>query len=517
MAGLIRVLVVAGALLAAGLAPASAQPRTTLRISTFGQDVGSLDPHYAVGSQDRVPVSWMFNALVRFKPGSANPADLEPDLAESWESSPDKRSWTFHLRRGVQFHAGYGELTADDVVFSIQKAADAKTSAFSADYAAIDRVEAVDAYTVRIGLKQTVPSLLGLLTNYSGGFIVSKRAMTERAAGFGRAPVGTGPFAFESVAPNQSLELVAHDAYFRGKPRLRRLSLRYMPSIASRDLAFQTGELDVTNGMQDQTWVNRIRTVPHVVVDVLEPSELSALYLNTTRKPLDDLRVRQAIAYAVNRQELVRWRGADVSREPQSVIPRGYLGFAAQPELPRTDIEKAKRLLAEAGYPNGLTIPVVQSQNPDMMSAMQVVQAQLKRAGIMLDLQLVEHATFHQMIRQDQSPIVFYAAARFPIADPYLTQFYHSRSTVKAPGAVTNFSHCNAADAEIDAARSEPEPERQLALWNEAQQKITAAVCGIPLIETLQAWAHRDDFDYGFEQKGAMATGPLITEQSHFK
>ena len=152
-----------------------------------------------------------------------------------------------------------------------------------------------------------------------------------------------------------------------------------------------------------------------------------------------------------------------------------------------------------------------------MLAQMQVVQAQLKRVGINLDLQVVEHATFHQMIRKDASAIVFYSAARFPVADVYLTQFYHSRSTVMTPTAVTNFSHCTAADAEIDAARTEPDGAKQIALWQTAQRKIVAAQCSVPLIETLQAWVRKDSLVYGYELKGSLSLGPLITEATHFK
>ena len=496
---------------------AQAQPRDAMRMASVYQDIGSLDPHFAVGSQDRIPSSWIYSALVRFKPGSIDPADIEPDLAERWESSADKLTWTFHLRRGVQFHEGFGELTADDVVFSLKKAADPKTSAFSGDYAAISTVEAVDPHTVRIVLKNNVPSVLGMLTNYSGGFIVSAKAVGQRGENFRRQPVGTGPFAVASIIPTQALELVAHDAHFRGRPKLRRITYRFIPSLASRDLAFQSGEVDLSEGATDQVWVNRMRQLPDTVVDVQDPAELSQLYLNVTQKPLDDIRVRQAIALAINRPELIRWRGADVSREPGSVVPRFYLGFTADNGLPKFDLARAKALLAEAGHPNGVTIKMVHTQNPTMFAAMQVIQAQLKRAGITLDLNVVEHATFHQMIRQDASPMVFYSAARFPIADTYLTQFFHSRSIVKTPTAVTNFSHCTVADADIDAARSEPDPTRQAAFWAAAQRKIVAEVCGVPLIETQTAWARRSNFDYGYVNKGAMATGPLFTETSGFK
>ena len=269
--------------------------------------------------------------------------------------------------------------------------------------------------------------------------------------------------------------------------------------------------------MQDQTWVTRTRRNPNAIVDVFEPGEAALLHLNITQKPLDDIRVRRAIAYAVNRPELLRWQGADVSRQPGSVIPIGNLGYTADNGLPQHNLDKARALLAEAGYANGLTIKVIHTQLPSMLAQMQVVQAELKRAGITLDLQVVEHATYHQMIRQDLSPIVFYNAARFPVADIYLTQFYHSRSTVKTPTAVTNFSHCNAADAEIDAARTEPDEQKQLALWQVAQGKIIARLCAVPLIETLQAWVRRADLDYGFPLKGSLSLGPVITEATHFK
>ena len=492
-------------------------PKTTLNVGMAAQDVGRLDPHFAVSTIDRVVVAWMFNGLVRFKPGSTDPASIEPDLAERWDSSPDKRVWTFHLRRGVQFHAGFGELTAADVVFSIRKAADPKTSAFSADFASVADVEALDPYTVRITLKQTVPSLLGLLTNYSGGFIVSKKAVEARGGDFARNPVGTGPFQFASLTPNQSLELAANPDYFRGKPHLERISYRFLPSNASRDLAFQGGEIDLEYGLQDQTWVNRTKDLPHVLVDVFEPGELGELHLNRTQPPLDDPRVRQAVAYAVDRAQMRRWQGADVTREGQSVIPRGDLGFTADNGLPGHDLARAKALLAEAGHKDGVTIKVVQTQLPSMLSAMQVIQAQLKKAGINLDFQVVEHATFHQMIRKDQSALVYYAAARFPVADVYLTQFFHSRSTVGTPTAVTNFSHCDAADAEIDAARTEPDEEKQTELWQAAQRKIVAQACAVPVLEVLQAWARRDSLDYGYDLQGSMSLGPMITEQTRFK
>ena len=164
-----------------------------------------------------------------------------------------------------------------------------------------------------------------------------------------------------------------------------------------------------------------------------------------------------------------------------------------------------------------MTIKVIHTQLPQMLGSMQVVQAQLRKAGINLDIQVVDHATFHQQIRKDLSPIVYYAAARFPVADIYLTQFFHSASIVGKPTAVTNFSHCDVADKEIDAAKTEIDTAKQVALWMEAQKKIVAAVCAVPLAEALQIWAHRADLDYGYELKASLSLGPLLTEATQFK
>lgn len=513
----LRGILLAGALAFGIPTLAAAQPVQTLRVGMAAQDVGRLDPHFAVSTIDRVVVAWMFNGLVRFKPGSIDPAAIEPDIAERWESSADGKTWTFHIRPGVKFHGTYGEVTAEDVVFSLKKAATAATSAFSADYRAFESIEAVDPRTVRITLRSNVPSLLGLLTNYSGGYIVSKKAVEERGEAFTRSPIDTGPFALDRVTPNQSAELVAHAGYFRGAPQIGRISYRFIPSDASRDLAFQNRELDLNYGRADQVWVNRTRQLPGVTVDVFEPAELTILNLNTSMPPFNDIRIRRALAHAVNRPEMVRWRGPDVSREGQSLVPRGYLGFTADNGLPQHDPGRARALLAEAGFPNGITIKVIHTQLPEMLSGMQVLQQQLRRAGITLDLQVVEHATFHQQIRQNLSPLVYYAAARFPIADIYLSQFFHGRSIVGTPTAVTNFSHCNQADAQIDAARISTDLEEQKKLWAEAQRILVGQLCGVPIIETLLVFARRENVDYGYKLEGSMSLGPLITEATRLK
>jgi len=509
--------ILAALLAATALAPLpSFAGKTELSLGAAAADIGKLDPHYAASTIDRTLVAWIYGGLVRFAPGSTDPASIEPDLAESWEVSEDKLTWTFKLRTGVQWQHGYGEVTADDVVFSLEKSRNPETSAFASDYAAFDTIEAVDAHTVKITLKKNIPSVLGPLANYAGGFIISQKAYEENPEEFARKPVGFGPFQLDSVTPGVAAHFVSHDAYFRGKPQLTKVDYRFLNAAAARDLAFVAGEVDAVTGLADQNWLKRTQALEGVVVDVFDPSELSVLHINITKPPFDDIRVRQALAYAADPSRIAQYRGPEFTRVAKSVVPSNNLGYTDDNGHMDFNADKAKALLAEAGFPDGLTVKMIASQLPSYESSNQVLQAQLEEVGIKLELEPVEHATWHQMIRKDLSPLVNYGAARFPVADVYLTQFFHSKSIIGTETAVTNFSHCNVADAQIEAARVETNPQKQIALWNEAQRLIVEAVCGIPMTETAGVWARRATLDWGFDFKGSMSLGPLLTENTRF-
>ena len=249
-------------------------------------------------------------------------------------------------------------------------------------------------------------------------------------------------------------------------------------------------------------------------MDVFGPGEFRTIFINANIKPLDDIRVREALARAIDVPQLIKFVGADVLRPGVSVVPPGYLGEADVGSKFPHDIAKVKALLAEAGFPQGITIKAVVSNNNAIQPVMEVIQNQLKRAGINLVMDVVDHTTYHAQIRKDVSAIVFYGAARFPVADSYLTEFYHSASEIGAPKQVTNFSHCKVADAEIDAARSTADPAKRLALWRTAQEKINAEICAVPLFDLQQVWLRRDRLDYGVKLEGALNLAPPISELS---
>ncbi len=493
---------------------ASAQKRD-LVVATASNDAGKLDPHQASAGADKGILNWVFNALVRIKPGEVSPEFIEPDLAESWTSNDAGTEWTFNIRRDVKCHDGE-EFTAKDAAYSLTRSADKERSAFAGDFAALQSAEAVDDYTLKVTLKNAIPSLLGLVANYHGGLMVCMKAAEEMGAEYGQHPIGTGPFKFEEYQPQQYVKMVANKDYWRGAPGLDTITFRYIPSDATRDLAFETGEVDMVFGRQTNQWVERTKAIPGVKVAAMEPAELNQLHLNITAKPLDDLRVRQAIAHAIDRDAMVQLNGPTVSRPAVSVIPNGSLGISDDPGLLPHDVAKAKALLAEAGYADGVTLKSVASTLPSLIRISEAVQAQLREAGINLELETVDHPTYMANIRKDLSQVTLYQAARFPVADVYLTQFFHSRSIVGTPTGIVNFSHCDVADAEIDAARSELDPEKQKALWKTAQEKIAKAVCGVPMSESLVMWAWNGKLDLGYDMHGSLNLTPHITEKAHF-
>jgi peptide/nickel transport system substrate-binding protein len=510
-----RILLAAALLgLAAIAAPAAAQ---TLRIGLPASDVGTLDPHRATATQDKGVVVWVFSGLVRFPPGNADPAALEPDLAESWQVSPDGLSYTFRLRAGARFQHGFGEVTADDVVYSLRRAADREKSSFATDYAAVASIEAVDPRTVRVTLKEPVPLALGLFANYHGGNVVSRRAAEELGDGFRLRPVGSGPFAIDRVEAGQAVQLVAHEGYFRGKPKLAGITARYILSDSTRELAFTSGELELISGRREQRWVERMRGQRGTVVEVIGPGEFRTLLINTRRAPLDDLRVRQALAHAIDVGAIIRFVGPDVATRGVSPVPVGYLGMISDLPTFAPDVARARALLAEAGHPNGITVKSVVSNISAQLPIMEQVQAQLRRAGITLEMDIVDHATYHTRIRQDLSALTFYGAARYPVADSYLTQFYHSASAPGKPTMSLNFAHCAVADDLIDAARREPDAAKQMAMWAEAQRKIAAAICSIPLYDLRQVWVRTEKLDLGYTLTGAIHLAPAVTEATSIR
>lgn len=502
--------------------------RPHLRYGLAAVDVESLDPHRASTTADRTVVDMLFNALVRYHPGDS--AQMEPDLAleiPKPEQENGKQVWTFTLRQGVMWHPGPKtesyELTADDVVYSLKRAADAESSAYADDYTGMT-FEKVDDYTVKITLDTPLSPILFLpkVSNYSGGFIVSARAAEAMDTDEIKThPVGTGPFMLKSYTPESTIELVAWDEYFRAAPELGGITLRLMPDVTARELALQSGELDVAAGLPQAQWVDRINAIDGLRADVFGAGEVVFINFDVSRAPLNDPRVRQALAYAISRDEHVSLFGQPVAEPVYSLVPAQLMaGGLTKEEADRagvlydTDLDKAAQLLAEAGYPDGVSFELVTSEMEAYRASYETLQAELRQIGVDVTLKVVDHSSYHEQIRENPSPIVIYIAAR-PNADAYLTQFFHSASIgAGSSSAGANYSHYDKIDDLIESARSETNQDKQIELWKEANVRILEDMAAFPLHIINQVYARSDEVDYGHPLKSSLALCPQITEKT---
>jgi len=508
--------------------PRAAGAAGILKLAQLSSDLQTLDPHFAATTPDRSVVDMVFNGLIRYKPGDGSV--FEPDLATALPTArvaDGKQVWTFQLRKGVMCHGSEGvptyPLTSEDVVYSLQKASDKNRSAYAADYTGMT-VDAPDAATVRVTLDHPLSSGLFYpkVANYSGGLIVCKKPAEKLGAdGLKTHPAGTGPFMFKSYTPQERVVLVANPAYFRGKPQLDGVEIRYMPDLNSRELGLRNGQLDVINGTPDKAWVDGLKGVANVKVDVFGVGEVASLFFRTTTPPLDKPEVRKALAHALDRQEFLALIGQGIAEPVYSPVPAKFLpGGLGEKEVQARgldyphDLARAKKLLADAGLPRGFGLEVVTSELPGYRVLYESLQAQLAKVGVKVAVKVVDHATMHSLIRKDANPLVIYIAWR-PNADVYLTQFFHSDSIVvsgKKPNV--NFAHYDRIDGLVERARAETDQAKQVQAWKDAQLKILEDMVAYPIQYQNQVYARSAAVDYGHELVSVLALYPGITEKT---
>jgi len=496
-----------------------------LRLGVDAAGVNTLDPHKAASRQERIIVDMVFNGLVRYNPG--NMVTLEPDLAIEIPEPmivDGKQVWEFNLRQGIMCQAGPStptyELTSEDVVYSLQKAADATRSAYAAEYDGMT-FEAIDTYTISITLDtpQSIYIFIPKVADYSGGFIICKKAYEAMGDDvFSRHPVGTGPFVFQEYFENQKIIFAANTDYFRGQPHLLGVEVNFLPVLEDREDGLASGDLDVIVGSNAPNWTDNWIS-PETQVDIIGVGQPVVLYFDPMFTPLGDERVRKAIAYTIDRDELLALFNPLTAKNIFSIVPPEFLpGGLTQEEVEALglaytqDLDKARELLNDAGYPNGFTLPVVASKLEVLQKIYDDLKSQLDLVGIELEIEYVAHADWHPAIRQDQSALVVYGAWR-PNADVYLTQFFHSNSIVVTGSSPdTNFSHYDQIDDLIVDARHELNPNLQVQLWKQAQVTILSDMAALPLHYQNLVYVRRTNVEYGYVPIASLALYPQFNE-----
>jgi peptide/nickel transport system substrate-binding protein len=347
-----RLLVTVTAVLtfALGASPAAAAPEGQL---TWGVHI-SLAPTWfdpAETSGIITPYMVMYalhDALVKPMPGHR----MTPSLAESWTASPDGLVYEFVLRKGVKFHNG-DPVTADDVKFSLERYRGASHKALKDSVAA---VEIPDPGRVRIRLARPWPDFMTFYTNATGAAWVVPRRYVERVGedGFKKAPVGAGPYRFVSFTPGIELVMEAFEQYWRKAPHVKRLLLKAIPDEATRMAALKRGEVDIAYTIRGAL-AEELRRTPGLTLRANLGQGTFWLYFPEQwdpKSPWHDRRVRLAVNHAIDRQAVNQAETLGFSKLVWSIIPSSFEFFWQPPEY-AYDPARARRLLAEAGYPNG--------------------------------------------------------------------------------------------------------------------------------------------------------------------
>ncbi len=363
-------------------------------------------PHQGPISQ-KLPTRVMFEYLVDVDPTTWD--YTKPMLAERWQVSADAKTWTFFLRRGVTFHDGWGEVTADDVKFSLEllMGKDAIASTTPQWRRLIDRIEVVDRATVRLHLKNPDPDLLFELSSAREVQILSKKHMetvgVEKAA---QKPVGTGPYQMVDWRRGEGMRYQALDKHWRVVPQFKELVYRFVPEDSTRVAMLRTGEADIIElprslkkEITGAGFEARRALWPGVVVfGIMGGQYLKDRPTFDAKVPWLDKRVREAMNLAINRKALVEhlFLGeAEMATVP--IIPSWVKEYTNPAWKPYPyDPARAKQLLAEAGYPNGFSaewraypLPGV----PELVTVSEALQIDLAKIGVKLTLKLTELAT----------------------------------------------------------------------------------------------------------------------------
>jgi peptide/nickel transport system substrate-binding protein len=321
---------------------------------------------------------------------------LQPILALSWKPNANGDMWTFKLRPNVKFHNG-ATMTADDVVYTFQQQTDPKNAAnaLSALGGIVDPsgVEKVDDLTVRFHLEQPVGSFPYLVSSNTYNAIIVPKG-TDFAK-WEKTFVGTGPFRLKSYTANQGASFTANPDYWGAKPHLDGTEFSFYASQQPQILALQGGSVDMVNAFVVEG-ASALLNNPKFNIVVLKSSLHRELSMRTDEKPFTDARVRQAVALTLDRPELVKvllgGYGTVGNDSPFSPI-----FVSTDKSIPQRtqDIAKAKQLLAEAGYPNGISAPLYTEQYQEIPQLAEEIQASAAKAGIKINLHVEPQSTYY--------------------------------------------------------------------------------------------------------------------------
>jgi peptide/nickel transport system substrate-binding protein len=472
---LVIIFVVLAAFLVTPFVGAQAQDRTTFTI-VRPQEIVSLDPAQVTESQSGFIVRNVYSRLVDI---SYDGTSIKPDLAESWDVSDDGLVFTFHLRPDVKFHDG-SILKASDVVYSLQRflsLGEGDSSTFT-PFLSPDSAVAQDDLTVQITLTEAFPAFLQLMGIPRGASIVSQAWVESHATDddpwaanyLATDAMGTGPYKFAEWIPNDFARMVRFDDYYGGPAPVDEVVSLINEDDTSTRLMLERGEVDAVQRLPEDM-IRSLESNPDLVV-YRRPSESSVFWVFQTQlAPFDDVRVRQAIIYAID-YDAVMALVQDGGFRMNSPVYNTMKYYDPSIPLPPRDLDKAKSLLADAGYPDGLTIDLVYVDFGLLKQLAVVLQANLAEAGITANV--VEQPFGPFLDAAGAGDLGFYSwvsEPNYPLAIAIIERF---DSSFIGQGLGGNISYYNnpAYDEIVAKIRATTDETELQALYNQAQEML---------------------------------------------
>lgn len=419
-----------------------------------GADVTSMDPHQGKETPAVEVTDQIFDTLFVV---NLETNELEGQICESWEQTSDT-SYVFKIRQGIKFHDGT-DLTAEDVKFSLDRAANSSSVSYVADF--MDTVTVIDEYTVEMTTDAPyAPALRNLSVPFTA--IVPKHIVETDEANWVLNPVGSGPYKFVEWKQGDSVKLEAYADYYAGEALTKNLVMKVIPEAAQRTIALETGEIDIAYDIL----VNDLEKVASNEDLVLfDAPSLTCYYIsmNMNKAPFDNKLVRQAINHAIDRELIVDAIAYGSGQPADAIIAPAVFGYS-DPGDYEYDPEKAKALLAEAGYADGFETTIWVNDNQTRIEVCQVIQAMLLDVGITCNVEVMEFGTFIQESSAGNHDMAYFGWVTSTTDADYTYYSLEHSSQMGSPGNRT-FVNDPEVDALVEKARTTTVEEERLTAY----------------------------------------------------
>jgi ABC-type transport system substrate-binding protein len=441
--------------------------------------------------------------------------DPVPAVATSWVITPDAMTYTFQLRPGVKFHNGK-PLSPSDIKWSIEYTQNPKNRAFGqADATIIEKIELLEPDRIRVRLKAPMAPFLSAVAGIHLFPIVAKDSLETGEARQDTLPPGTGPFRFAEWKPAQEIRLSRHESYWqKGLPYLNDVRFILAPNETVRMNAVRAGDLEIAEEISGEQ-IHRIREgkIPGVKLAIASAGTVRRIGINHCRPPFNNLKVRQALAYALDKQEIIDGAYSGLGTSTGQRILKTSKWFIPEFADRKQDLAKARALLAEAGYPKGFK--ATYDATPGMEMELQVIQAQAKKVGI--DLETMTYDAASRAAAHERGEYQLVAIGGNTASDPDLAYYgyYHTPPPHRwgKGGRVQPCYSSARVDELLDNARKIADFQERRRMYKEVMEILREEVADIPLAFTENGFALQSqvqDFEPTITSTFSYGNGGLV-------